>query len=71
MNDRRRARLVVLALLGALALNYPLLSLFAGGGLLGGIPVLYVYIFVAWAAVIVAMALAVRRAGGDEDRPDG
>ena len=71
MNDRRRARLVVLALLGALALNYPLLSLFAGGGLLGGIPVLYVYIFVAWAAVIVAMALAVRRADGDGDRPDG
>ncbi len=71
MNDRLRARLVVLALLGALLLNYPLLSLFAGGSLLAGFPLLYVYIFVAWAAVIVAMALALRHTGADEEPPDG
>ena len=43
-------RLVALFLLGCLLLNYPLFSLFAGAGTsVLGIPLLYVYVFFAWA----------------------
>lgn len=49
---QRTEQLVVLAVVGALALNYPLLSLFAGGGLLFGIPLLYFYLFTLWGGLI-------------------
>ena len=62
----RRGRLkgqrrVALFLLGCLLLNYPLLSLFAGRAELFGVPILYVYVFLAWALVIAAMAFIVER----------
>lgn len=49
---QRTEQLVVLAVVGALALNYPLLSLFAGGDLLFGIPLLYFYLFTLWGGLI-------------------
>ncbi|MCB0083991.1 MAG: hypothetical protein KDE47_23795 [Caldilineaceae bacterium] len=52
-------RLVAICLIGCLALNYPLLSIFSTDGLLWGIPVLYVYLFVGWAAIIAGMALMI------------
>ena len=54
-------RLVALFLLGLLLLNYPLLNLFAGPGVLFGIPVLYVYVFAVWALLIALMAVAVEK----------
>jgi hypothetical protein len=51
-------------MLGFLLFNYPILALFNVPGTLLGIPVLYAYIFIAWALLIVLMALAVER-GGD------
>jgi hypothetical protein len=54
-------RLVALFLLGCLLLNYPLFSLFAGPAALLEVPLLYVYIFFAWALVIASMALVVER----------
>ena len=54
-------RLVALFLLGWLLFNYPLLSLFASDSRLWGIPLVYVYLFVAWAALIGAMALIIER----------
>lgn len=56
-------RLVALFLLGCLLLNYPLVSLFAGATELAGVPLLYVYVFFAWALLIAAMALVVERLG--------
>ena len=50
--DRRGERLVVLALAGVLALNYPLLELFNDARLVFGIPLLYLYLFVVWGALI-------------------
>lgn len=52
-------RLVAIFLIGLLALNYPLLSIFSTTGLLWGIPILYIYLFVSWIALIVAMALMI------------
>ncbi len=54
-------RLAALFLLGVLLFNYPLLQLFARDGSLLGIPVLYCYVFSAWAALIGLMALVVER----------
>ena len=48
-------------LLGVLLFNYPLLQLFARDGLVFGIPLLYCYVFCAWAALIGLMALVVER----------
>ena len=54
-------RLVALFLLGCLLFNFPLLSLFAGSTRLWGIPLIYLYVFVAWAVIIALMALIIER----------
>jgi predicted permease len=58
---RRTARLVALAMLGALLFNYPVLALFNRPATFLGIPALYAWIFGAWAALIVLMARAIER----------
>ncbi len=57
-------RLIALFLLGCLLFNYPLLSLFSIEHHLFGIPLLYVYIFAAWALLIALIAAAVERNTG-------
>ena len=52
-------RLIALFLVGCLLFNYPVLNLFSQDGLIGGVPILYVYIFVSWAALIGVMALVI------------
>jgi len=52
-------RLIALFVLGSLLFNYPVLSLFNVSAQALGVPVLYAYIFVAWALLIALMALAV------------
>ena len=52
-------RLAALFLLGVLLFNYPLLQLFARDAMILGLPVLYCYVFSAWAALIGLMALVV------------
>ena len=54
-------RLVALFLLGALLFNYPLLNLFASHVMVLGIPVLYAYVFAAWALLIGLMAVVVEK----------
>jgi hypothetical protein len=61
--DVRGQRLTALALLGLLLFNYPLLAVFNVPGTLLGIPVLYAYFFLAWAALIALMALVIERRG--------
>ena len=71
MRARFGERLVALALFGALLLNYPLLSLVAGGGSVFGLPELYVYLFAVWAGIIAITAWLVGRAGqAHGDRQD-
>lgn len=54
-------RLVAVFLLGCVLVNYPVLSVFSPGGTWGGIPVLYLYVFGVWAAVIALMAWIIER----------
>ena len=49
-------RFVALCMLGILLFNYPILALFNVSGAVFGVPVLYAYIFGAWAALIALMA---------------
>jgi hypothetical protein len=59
--EQRGQRLAALFLLGCLLFNYPLLQLFARDGAVLGIPLLYCYVFGAWAALIGLMALVAER----------
>lgn len=54
-------RLVAVFLLGCVLVNYPVLSVFDPAGTRGGIPVLYLYVFGVWAAVIALMAWIIER----------
>lgn len=54
-------RLVALFALGVLLFSFPLLSLFNISGTVFGVPVLYAYLFAAWALLIALMILAVER----------
>ncbi|MEX6503974.1 hypothetical protein [Pseudomonas zhanjiangensis] len=55
----RAQRLVALFLLGCLLFSYPLLALFDSPQRLFGIPLLFAYLFAAWALLILLMMLVV------------
>jgi hypothetical protein len=55
-DERKEQRFVALCMLGMLLFNFPILALFNVSGTLFGVPVLYAYIFIAWAALIALMA---------------
>jgi hypothetical protein len=54
-------RLVAVFLLGCILFNYPLLSLFNKPGEILDVPLLYIYIFGAWALLIGVMAYVIER----------
>lgn len=54
-------RLAAAFLVGCVLFNYPLLSLFDRRAAIAGIPLLYGYIFFAWALVIALIAWAIER----------
>lgn len=63
--------IVILFVVGVLALNYPLLSLFDQFRLPVNLPLLYLYVFVVWLLLIIAMALIIegREVRGEERSP--
>jgi len=58
---RQNERLIVILIIGVIALNYPLLSLFSKAKLIFGVPVLYLYIFAAWSIFIGCVALVLEK----------
>jgi hypothetical protein len=58
----KNQRLVAVFLLGLLLFNYPLLALFNRAAEAFGIPMVYAYIFCAWALIIALLALVIERA---------
>ena len=54
-------RLVALFILGVLLFSPPFLLIFDNSTTLMGIPVLYLYLFVAWAVLIGLMALVIEK----------
>ena len=59
--DRKGQRMIALCMLGCVLFNFPVLALFNVPGALFGVPLIYAYIFVAWALLIALMAWAVER----------
>lgn len=60
-------RLLALFLLGLVLLLPPLIGVFDKPVLLGGIPLLYLYLFVAWGGLIALTALVVERPASKND----
>lgn len=56
-------RFVALCMLGLVLFNYPILALFNLPSTVFGVPVLYAYIFIAWAALIAMMAFVAEADG--------
>jgi hypothetical protein len=54
-------RMIALCMLGCVLFNYPILALFNVPGSIFGVPVLYAYIFVAWALLIALMAWVIEK----------
>ena len=58
-HERKGQRLIALFIFGCVLFNYPVLSLFNVATEVFGVPVLYAYIFAAWALLVGLMALVV------------
>ena len=71
MPGRLTERLVATFLFGLALFNPPLLTVFSRPVMVLGIPLLYLYLFVVWLGLIVALALTIERGGGDDTRPGG
>jgi hypothetical protein len=54
-------RMIALCMLGCVLFNFPVLALFNVPGTLFGVPLLYAYIFLAWALLIALMGWVVER----------
>ena len=67
---RKNKRLVGLFLLGCILFNYPLLSLFNLETMILGIPLLFFYIFTAWALLILLAAIATGVRWRSPSKPD-
>jgi hypothetical protein len=58
--DRIGTRLVMLAVLAFALFNYPVLSLFDVDVIVLGVPLVWLYVFVSWGALIVLVGLTTR-----------
>ncbi|HET8541078.1 MAG TPA: hypothetical protein VFL83_14485 [Anaeromyxobacter sp.] len=58
---RTGQRLVAVFTAGVILLNYPILFLFARPVSAAGVPILYLYVFGAWTALIAALAYVIER----------
>ena len=61
-DSQHNARMVAVAALAILLLNYPVLALFDIDANVLGVPVLWAYLFTAWAVVIGVVAWVTRDA---------
>ena len=68
LDQRKREHVVVLFVAGVLALNYPILAIFNRFLLPLGIPLLYLYIFLTWLAIIAVLAIVMERGVAPEPR---
>jgi acetyl-CoA carboxylase carboxyltransferase component len=61
--ETKGQRFIALCMLGMLLFNFPILTLFNVPGALFGVPVLYAYLFIAWASLIALMAYLAESGG--------
>ena len=61
--ESRAQRMIALCMLGCVLFNFPVLALFNVSQSVFGVPVLYAYIFIAWALLIALMAWVAEKKG--------
>lgn len=68
---RRPERALAVAALGAVLFGEPFMAIFdGGGGMIGGLPVLFAYIFLAWGLIVLLTALVMEtQPEPDADNP--
>ncbi len=59
MRQQSREYIAILFIVGVLALNYPMLELFNRPWMPFGVPVLYLYLYLVWFALIVLLIVVV------------
>ncbi|RPD48672.1 hypothetical protein DNI29_08650 [Hymenobacter sediminis] len=59
--QRKGQQLLFVAVLFAVLLNFPFLAVFDHEGRVGGIPVLYLYVLLAWVGLVLLTGWLVRR----------
>ena len=64
-------RFAAIFILGWLLFNYPLLALFSGARTWFGIPVLYAYLFAAWALIIGLLAYLAEKSSPPDHHASG
>lgn len=67
---KARDRALILPVIGAILLLPPVARIFELDVRIGGVPLLAVYVFAVWAALIVGAAALSRRLGGPEPAAD-
>ncbi|MEL7117933.1 MAG: hypothetical protein AAFO07_00780 [Bacteroidota bacterium] len=67
MASVKRQKLMGLFFLGLILFNFPIIALFSEAGWFFNLPVLYVYIFLAWILIILSTALILRSKSGQLD----
>ena len=63
---RRGPKLLFLAVLFGVLLNYPLLTVFDHDDRVGGVPILYLYVLLTWIALVALTGWLVRKRTGPE-----
>ena len=73
MPSPKKIRLLLLApLIALLLLNFPWLALFSQEGLIAGVPILYLYLFIIWGLLILVVGLFLdTRDNTDKQRNNG
>jgi len=61
MPNDKISKIISLAFLAFILLNFPIIGLFGKEVFLFGFPILYLYIFIVWFALILTLALILRR----------
>ena len=61
--ESRAQRMIALCMFGCVLFNFPVLALFNVSQSVFGVPVLYAYIFIAWALLIALMAWVAEKRG--------
>ena len=51
----KQSKLIGLSILALVMFNFPLLSVFSRSSTIGGIPAIFVYLFLAWMSIIFIM----------------
>ena len=69
MRQQSREYIVILFIIGALALNYPVLGLFDRAVALFGVPLLYLYLYLMWFVLIILLIAVVQHSEVREPEP--